>query len=68
VGVDYRCDRRVGLGPLEIERIAGWSMTEDDRRIGGEERSNEKQGEQAHVGFGQVTSATPSGKPAGFLI
>jgi hypothetical protein len=43
VGVDHRCDRRIGLGPLEIERIAGWSMTEDDGGLRSDKRGDEEQ-------------------------
>ena len=52
VRVDDRRDGRIGLGPFQIKRVTGRAMAEDDWRIGGEDRRNEKQGEQAHVGFG----------------
>ena len=66
VRVDDGRDHRIDLGPLEVEGIAGRTMTKDDRGISSEERRDQEQGEQAHEQDWFILSPRPSRrKPLG---
>ena len=51
VRVDDRCDRRIGLGPTQIEGVTSRPVTENGGLVLGEERRDEKQGEETHEGM-----------------